>query len=79
MTADVHHLGDVVFVAEVHVGDSGVSGGVCCDAVVARHHNLSFGVTLYGQFARCLIVLLFHCRARRLFVLCGDAAAARQL
>ncbi len=61
VAADVHHLDDGVFVRQVHVGAS-ASGSVGCDAIVSRHYNLSFGVTLYGQFARCLIVLLFHCQ-----------------
>lgn len=36
VTADVHHLDDVVFVAEVHVGDSCASGSVACHAFEAR-------------------------------------------
>lgn len=33
-----------------------------CDAVVARHNNLSFCVAFHRQFTRCLIVLLPHCQ-----------------
>ena len=36
MAADVHHLDDVVFVAEVHVGDSDASGGVARHTFEAR-------------------------------------------
>lgn len=36
VTADVHHLDDVVFVTEIHVGDSGASGRVARHAFEAR-------------------------------------------
>ena len=38
------------------------SGGMGFDTVVAWHHNLFFCVAFYGQFARCLIVLLLYCQ-----------------
>ena len=67
VAADVHHLDNGVFVRQVHIGNATASGGMGSDKVVARHHNLSFSVTLYGQFATCLIVLLLHCLFGRHF------------
>lgn len=36
VSADVHHLDDVVFMAQIHVGDSGTSSGVARHAFEAR-------------------------------------------
>lgn len=44
MTADVHHLEDGEFVAQIHVRDAGAPGSVACNAVIARHDNIAVKV-----------------------------------
>lgn len=41
VTADVHHLYDVVFMAQIHIGDSGSSGGMARHAFEARQENVA--------------------------------------
>ena len=68
VTADVHHLDDVVFVAQVHVGDSGASGGVARHTFEARQEYVAVQVDfrlLAFFFQR---VLLLHRQIGRYFL-----------
>lgn len=60
MTADVHHLDNGVFVGEIHISDAAPPGSVGGDAAVTGHYHFSFGVALYRQFPKLLILLLLH-------------------
>lgn len=72
VAADVHHLDYVVFVAEIHVGDSGASGGVARHAFEARQEYVAVqvGLRLFAIFFQRVLLLhrqicrhfLFQCR-----------------
>ncbi len=67
VAADVHHLDDVVFVAEIHIGDSGASGGVARHAFEAWQEYVAVQVSL-RLFAFFLVrVHLLHRQSGRHF------------
>ncbi len=67
VAADVHHLDDVVFVAQIHVGDSGASGGVARHTFEARHDDVAVqgGFRFFAFFFQR--VLLLHRQIGRAF------------
>ena len=60
MAADVHHLEDGVPVAEVHVRDTGASGGVARHTLVARHNHIAVEVGLRFLLLFSQRLLLLH-------------------
>ncbi len=64
VAADVHHLDDVVFVAQVHVGDSGTSGGMARHAFEERgrstlpFRSVSGSLPSFFNASFCFIVRL---------------------
>ena len=59
MAADVHHLEDGVLVAQIHIGDTGASGGVTCHAVITWHDHITIkvGLRLLLLFSQRLLLL----------------------
>ena len=60
MAADVHHLEDGVFVAQVHVGDAGASGGVARHTFVAWYDDIAVEVGFRHNLVAAHRILLFH-------------------
>lgn len=63
VTADVHHLENGVFVAQIHIRDAGAPGSVTCHAVIAWHDHIAVkvGLRLFLSFLNasfCFIVSL---------------------
>lgn len=69
VTADVHHLENNVFVAQIHIGDSSTSGCMAGHAVIAWHNHIAVKVDLRLLLFLFQRLFLFHCELGRYFFL----------